>query len=127
MRMAAVVLLALAGICGGVAEGRAQSPSPIGLYGHWSSARFPGSGGEIKLADIVVNGEGVFVGQVFFTGSPCAVWANFSGRIYGDTAMLSMTVGNCGLDEVTLHRRGPGWVGTYRSQYPDEGTVEMTD
>jgi hypothetical protein len=39
---------------------------------------------------------------VFFTGSPCAVWANFSGRLYGDTATLSMVVGPCGLSEVTL-------------------------
>jgi hypothetical protein len=37
-----------------------------------------------------------------------------------------MVVGNCGLDEVMLQRQGPGWVGTYRSQYPDEGTVVMT-
>src|SRR2546430_5407358 len=61
---------------------------------------------------------------VFFRGSPCAVWANWSGRLYGDTATMSMVVGPCGLREVTLQREGPGWVGTYRSQYPDEGTVE---
>lgn len=125
---AILVILAVAGIFGVAPESRAQSPSPIGLYGHWSSARFPGAGGDIKLADIVVSADGAFVGQVFFTGSPCAVWANFSGRVYGDTATLSMYVGNCGLDEVTLQRRGPhSWVGTYRAQYPDEGTVEMVE
>jgi hypothetical protein len=84
---------ALVGICGFAAAGFAQSPSPIGLYGHWSSAHFPGAGGDIKLADIVVSADGAFVGRVFFTGSPCAVWGNFSGRLYGDTTMLSMIVG----------------------------------
>jgi hypothetical protein len=125
MRKAAAVLLVLLGTAVIAASSRAQSPSPIGLYGHWSSARFPGGGGDIKLTDIVVNANGEFVGRVFFTGTPCAVWANFTGRLYGDTAVLSMVVGNCGLDEVALQRQGPGWVGTYRSQYPDEGTVQM--
>jgi hypothetical protein len=124
MRKTAIALLALAGIFGFAETGRAQSP--IGLYGHWSSARFPGAGGDVKLTDIVVNADGEFAGRVLFTGTPCAVWANFTGRLYGDTATLSMYVGNCGLDEVTLQRRGPGsWVGSYRSAYPDEGTVEM--
>jgi hypothetical protein len=116
-------MLALAGIVGFAAASLAQSP--IGLYGTWSSARYPGSGGQIQLRQIVVNAQGVFVGQVFFTGSPCAMWANFSGRVVGDTAMLSMYIGNCGLDEVTLHRQGAIWVGSYRAQYPDEGTVTM--
>ena len=84
-----------------------------------------GAGGQVQLKEIAVNAGGAFVGQVFFTGSPCAMWANFSGRIIGDTATLSMYVGNCGLDEVTLHRQGNIWVGTYRAQYPDEGTVTM--
>jgi hypothetical protein len=123
MRKSAMILLAIAGIFGSAATSRAQSP--IGLYGSWSSARFPGSGGQIQLADIDVSPDGAFVSRVFFTGSPCAVWANFSGRLYGDTATLSMVVGPCGLNEVTLQRQGPGWVGTYRSRYPDEGTVEM--
>jgi hypothetical protein len=123
MRKSAMIVLVIAGIFGFAATSPAQSP--IGLYGSWSSARFPGSGGEIQLTDIDVSADGVFVGRVFFTGSPCAVWANFSGRLYGDTATLSMVVGPCGLSEVTLQRQGAGWVGTYRSQYPDEGTVEM--
>jgi hypothetical protein len=124
MKLIVIVVLALAGLCGLAQPSRAQSP--IGLYGHWSSARFPGTGGDVKLADIVVNASGAFVGRVFFTGTPCAVWANFSGRVEGDVATLSMYVGNCGLDEVTLRRSGPGnWVGTYRSAYPDAGTVEM--
>lgn len=127
MKKATLVLLGLIGIGGFAGASLAQGPSPIGLYGHWASARFPGAGGQIKLAAIAVNADGAFAGRVFFTGSPCAVWGDFTGRIIGDTAMLSMTVGNCGLDEVILHRQGPGWVGTYRSQYPDEGTVEMTD
>jgi len=124
VRKTAIALLAFANIFAVAATSRAQSP--IGLYGHWSSARFPGSGGDIKLSDIVVSADGQFVGRVFFTGTPCAVWANFTGRLYGDTATLSMYVGNCGLDEVTLQRNGPGsWVGAYRSAYPDEGSVEM--
>ena|ERR1700720_1521634 len=123
MRRIVTVLLAAAIIFGFAAAGRAQSP--IGLYGTWSSLRYPGSGGQVQLRQIVVNAGGEFVGQVFFTGSPCANWANFSGRIFGDTATLSMYVGNCGLDEVTLHRQGAIWVGTYRAQYPDEGTVTM--
>jgi hypothetical protein len=123
MRRIVTAVLALAGIAGFAAASLAQSP--IGLYGTWSSMRFPGSGGQVQLRQIVVNAEGVFVGQVFFTGSPCANWANFSGRIVGDTATLSMYVGACGLDVVTLHRQGAIWVGTYRAQYPDEGTVTM--
>ena len=126
-RTAVAALLALAALAGLAGSVRAQSPSPIGLYGHWSSARYPGAGGDIKLGDIATSADGAFVGRVFFTGSPCAVWANFSGRLYGDTAVLSMYVGNCGLDEVTLQRRGGGWVGTYRAQYPDEGTVVMVE
>jgi hypothetical protein len=39
--------------------------------------------------------------------------------------MPSMYVGACGLDEVTLHREGNIWAGTYRAQHPDEGTVTM--
>ncbi len=105
--------------------GASVAQSPIGLYGTWSSVRYPGSGGQIRLADIVANAQGVFVGQVMFSGSPCANWANFSGRVIGNTATLSMYVGNCGLDEVTLHRQGNIWVGTYRAAYPDEGTVTM--
>jgi hypothetical protein len=124
MRNIAIALLALAGVFGFAAASRAQSP--IGLYGHWSSARFPCTGGDIKLTDIVVNPDGEFAGRVLFTGTPCAVWANFTGRVNGDIATLSMYIGNCGLDEVTLQRRGPGnWIGSYRSAYPDEGTVEM--
>jgi hypothetical protein len=125
MRKALLVLLAAMGILGATA-GASRAQSPIGLYGTWSSSRFPGAGGQIQLADIVVNSDGTFVGRVFFTGSPCAAWGNFSGRLYGNSATLSMVVGNCGLDEVMLQRQGPGWVGTYRSQYPDEGTVVMT-
>ena len=123
MRKFIAGLLATACILGGAAASYAQSP--IGLYGTWSSARYPGAGGQVQLKEIAVNAGGAFVGQVFFTGSPCAMWANFSGRIIGDTATLSMYVGNCGLDELTLHRQGNIWVGTYRAQYPDEGTVTM--
>jgi len=116
MRKPVIALLVAAGMVGFAGPSRAQSP--IGLYGTWSSAMYPGSGGQVQLADIVVNAEGAFVGRVFFTGSPCAVWANFSGRVGGDTAMLSMYVGNCGLDEVTLHRQGNIWVGTYGRNIP---------
>lgn len=123
MRKITAALLVAACIFGAAGTGRAQSP--IGLYGSWSSARYPGAGGQVQLKDIVVNAAGVFVGQVFFTGSPCAMWANFSGRIVGDTATLSMYVGACGLDVVTLHRQGAAWVGTYVAQYPDQGTVTM--
>jgi hypothetical protein len=113
VRKSAVILLAIVGIFGFAATSLAQSP--IGLYGRWSSARSPGSGGEIQLTDIAASDDGAFVGRAFFTGSPRAVWANFSGRLYGDTASLSMVVGPCGLSEVTLQRQGAGWVGTYRS------------
>jgi len=123
MKNALAVFLVITGFFGNAETSLAQSP--IGLYGSWASSRYPGAGGQVQLREIVTNASGVFVGQVFFTGSPCAMWANFSGRVYGDTVVLSMYVGSCGLDVVTLHRSGPGWVGTYRAQYLDEGTVTM--
>jgi hypothetical protein len=122
MRKAAIVLLAVAGIFGGAGASLAQSP--IGLYGQWSSGRYPGVGGQVHLDSVVTNAAGEFVGRVSFSGSPCAGWANFSGRSMGNTVVLSMFVGNCGPDEVTLHRQGPGWVGTYRTNQ-DIGSVEM--
>jgi hypothetical protein len=126
MRRTFAVMLAATGLLA-LAAGESRAQSPIGLYGSWSSSRFAGAGGQIQLSDIVTHPDGSFVGRVFFTGSPCATWGNFSGQVFGNTATLSMMVGNCGLDEVTLQRQGPGsWVGTYRSQFPDEGTVVMT-
>jgi hypothetical protein len=122
VRRMAIALLTVAGILGFAAASQAQSP--IGLYGTWASGRYPGVGGQVHLDSVVVNAAGEFVGRVSFSGSPCADWANFSGRTMGDTVTLSMTVGNCGPDEVTLHREGPGWVGTYRT-LQDVGTVMM--
>jgi hypothetical protein len=125
MRKPAAILF-LIGLFGLPPAGSAFAQSPIGLYGQWSSSVFPGASGQIQLADIAVSGDGVFVGRVFFTGSPCAIWANFSGRLYGDTAVLSMYVGSCGLTEVTLHRVGnAAWSGSYRSAIPDAGMVQM--
>ena len=122
MRKVATVLLAIAGVFGGGAASLAQSP--IGLYGTWSSGRYPGVGGQVHLDSVVTTAAGEFVGRVSFSGSPCADWANFSGRTMGDAVVLSMIVGNCGPDEVTLHRQGPRWIGTYRTPQ-DLGTVEM--
>ncbi len=122
MRKAATVLLAIAAVFGGGAASLAQSP--IGLYGTWSSGRYPGVGGQVHLDSVVTNAAGEFVGRVSFSGSPCADWANFSGRTMGDAVVLSMIVGNCGPDAVTLHRQGSRWIGTYRTPQ-DLGTVEM--
>jgi hypothetical protein len=122
MRRIVTGLFALAGVVGFAAASLAQSP--IGLYGTWSSARYPGVGGQVHLDSVVVNAAGEFVGRVSFSGSPCADWANFSGRTMGDITTLSMIVGNCGLDEVTLRREGNIWVGTYRTPQ-DVGSVTM--
>jgi hypothetical protein len=122
MKKVATVLLAIAAVFSGGAASLAQSP--IGLYGTWSSGRYPGVGGQVHLDSVVTNAAGEFVGRVSFSGSPCADWANFSGRTMGDTVVLSMIVGNCGPDAVTLHRQGSRWIGTYRTPQ-DLGTVEM--
>ena len=72
MRKILIVLLALAGILGGAAPGFAQSP--IGLYGTWASVRYPGSGGQIRLADIVVNAGGALVVSQFEIGAGNFGW-----------------------------------------------------
>jgi hypothetical protein len=36
-----------------------------------------------------------------------------------------MNVGPCGVTEVMLQWQGSAWVGTYTSQYPDAGVVQM--
>jgi hypothetical protein len=103
--------------------GAAQNP--FGAFGQWSSTAHPGAGGLIRFADVTVSADGALAGRVVFTGSPCAVAALFSGRVYGETAVLSMYVGQCGLTQVTLQRSGLGWSGTYRSQNPDSGVVQI--
>jgi hypothetical protein len=125
MRKPAILILAVAALCWlGAAPGRAQAP-PIGLYGTWTSTVHPGAGGQIKLTDLQVAGDGSMVGRIFFTGSPCAIWANFSGRSYGNAAQFSMIVGPCGLTTVMLQWQGAAWIGSYTSQFPDAGMVQM--
>ena len=102
-----------------------QAQSPIGLYGSWTSTQYPGSGGAIQVTDISASGDGAFTGRMFFTGSPCAVWAVFNGRMYGNSTSLAMNVGQCGPVEISLSRQGNQWVGTYRSAYPDTGVIRM--
>jgi hypothetical protein len=119
MRGIAAALLTLAALAG-----PAFAQSPIGLYGTWASSRIPGAGGQVHLDSVVTNSAGEFVGRVSFSGSPCADWGNFQGRVMGDTVTLSMYVGACGLDVVNLHRMGNTWVGTYQTPN-DIGTVMM--
>jgi len=91
----------------------------------WSSTAYPGAGGEIHLTEIAMIADGSMVGRILFSGSRCASWANFSGRVSGDSASLSMYVGQCGLTVATLKHVANGWVGSYRSQYPDSGVVQL--
>jgi len=99
--------------------------NPFGRSGRWSSTAYPGAGGEIQLTDIAMIADGSMVGRILFSGSRCASWANFSGRVSGDSASLSMYVGQCGLTVATLKHVANGWVGSYRSQYPDSGVVQL--
>jgi hypothetical protein len=122
VRKILVALLALVGI--GLLGTASLAQSPIGLYGTWASGRYPGVGGQVHLDSVVTTAGGEFVGRVSFSGSPCADWGNFQGRVMGDTVSLSMYVGTCGLDVVTLHRMGNTWVGTYQTPN-DAGTVTM--
>ena len=126
MRKSAMLMLALVSMFafGWTTVSSSRAQSPIGMYGSWSSTQYAGSGGLIQLTDLSMSGD-VFEGRIFFTGSPCAVWALFSGRLYGDTSLLSMQVGPCGLTEISLHRQGNQWIGTYRSAYPDVGVIQM--
>lgn len=103
---------------------RAEAQAPLGRYGTWSSNQY-GSGGQIQLTNIQISSDGSMQGRIFFTGSPCALWADFSGRTYGNSAQFSMVVGPCGLTQVQLQWQGSAWVGTYISQFPDNGTVQM--
>jgi hypothetical protein len=121
MRRIGVALLAGAF---GAWAGASLAQSPIGLYGTWSSGRFPGVGGQVHLDSVVGNANGEFAGRVSFSGSPCADWGNFQGQVMGDIVRLSMYVGACGLDVVTLHRMGNTWVGTYETPN-DIGSVTM--
>jgi hypothetical protein len=127
MRKSVMVLLVIASmlIFGWTTLAPSQAQSPIGLYGSWTSTQYPGSGGAIQVTDLTVSGDGALAGRMFFTGSPCAVWAVFSGRIYGDLASLAMNVGQCGPVEISLGRQGNQWVGTYQSAYPDTGVIRM--
>jgi|SRR5580698_8955007 hypothetical protein len=122
MRKILFLLLALVGF--GLLAPASLAQSPIGLYGNWASSRYPGVGGQVHLDSVVTNAGGEFVGRVSFSGSPCAAWGNFQGRVVGDTVSLSMYVGVCGLDVVTLHRMGNTWVGAYQTPN-DAGTVTM--
>ncbi len=99
--------------------------NPFGRYGRWSSTAYPGAGGEIQLTDIAMIPDGSVVGRILFSGSRCASWANFSGRVSADSASLSMYVGQCGLTVATLKHVANGWAGSYRSQYPDTGVVQI--
>jgi hypothetical protein len=128
MKNPATTLLATVGlfvcILIGTTPSRAQNP-PVGHYGSWSSTMHPGAGGQIQLADLRVSGDGGMVGRIFFSGSICGVWADFIGHAEGKSVMMSMTVGACGITQVAMQWQGTAWVGTYTSQYPDAGVVQM--
>jgi hypothetical protein len=127
MKKLATLILAIASASAvawvGTMPGWAQAP--MGLYGTWTSTMHPGAGGQIKMTDLQVGTDGGMAGRIFFTGSSCALWAVFSGHVEGNSAEFSMNVGPCGVTEVMLQWQGSAWVGTYTSQYPDAGVVQM--
>jgi hypothetical protein len=49
----------------------------------------------------------------------------FSGHVEGNLARFLMIKGPCGMTRVMLQWQGDAWVGTYPSQYPDAGVVQM--
>jgi hypothetical protein len=128
MKNPITILLTIAGlfvwVLIGTTPGLAQN-LPVGRYGSWSSTMHPGAGGHIQLADLQVSNDGSMVGRIFFSGSICGVWADFIGHADGTSVMMSMTVGSCGITRVAMQWQGTAWVGTYTSQYPDAGVVQM--
>ena len=91
-----------------VPQGTPTHQNPFGSHGRWASTTSPGAGGEIYLTDIAMIPDGIMVGKVLFTGSPCASWTNFSGRLTGQSAVLSMNMGRCGLTIATLQQAPTG-------------------
>ena len=75
------------------------------------------AGGEIRLVDARVEANGSAIGQVIFAGSPCGAAMTFLGRVTANTANLTMTIGRCGLIQVSLQRGADGWSGSYTSQW----------
>lgn len=106
----------------------AIAPEPVlslPQLGRWSSGRFMLASGEIRLIDARVEPSGSAIGQVIFSGSPCGTATTFLGRVDSNSVNLTMTIGRCGLTQVSLQRAGAGWVGSYTSQFPDAGTIQM--
>jgi hypothetical protein len=103
-----------------------QPPPTLALpqAGRWSSSRYM-AGGEIRLIDARVEANGSAIGQVIFAGSPCGTATTFLGRVNADAANLTMTIGRCGLTQVSIQRAGAVWTGSYTSRFPDAGTIQM--
>jgi hypothetical protein len=93
--------------------------------GRWSSSRYIMAGGEIRFIDWRIEPSGSVIGQVVFGGSSCGTATTFLGRVNADAAYLTMTMGQCGLTQVSLQRIGGVWSGTYVSQFPDTGTINL--
>ena len=103
-------------------------PTPVASlpqYGSWSSSIYFRVG-DVQLVNSRVDPNGSAIGQVVFRGSPCGTATMFLGTITTNSASLTMTIGRCGLTTVNLERATNGvWYGTYTSQFPDFGTIQM--
>lgn len=98
--------------------------SLVGLSGGWSSSTSSGRG-SIQLTGVRVNPDRTMVGSVVFSGARCGDTGVFTGHFYDSAIVISMTVGQCGRIDATLRLSESGWVGTYQSQFPDAGVIEM--
>lgn len=99
--------------------------SLLGLSGRWSSSIHPLGSGLIQLTSVRVNPDRTMVGSVVFSGARCGNTGLFAGNFYDNAIVISMTVGRCGRIDVTLRLSENGWGGTYQSQFPDAGVIEM--
>jgi hypothetical protein len=111
--------------------------SLLGLSGRYSSSLNPGKG-QIQLVSVRVNPDRTMVGNIVLSTPNCGHYGQFSGHFYDSAIVVSMTalqdgpscpVGSgarVGRIDVTLRLSESGWVGTYQSQFPDAGVIEMT-
>ncbi len=114
-----------------------QEFSLLGLSGRYSSSLNPGKG-QIQLVSVRVNPDRTMVGNIVLSTPICNHYGQFSGHFYDSAIVVSMPalqdgpgcpVGSgarVGRIDVTLRLSESGWVGTYQSQFPDAGVIEMT-
>ena len=113
--------------------------SLLGLSGRYSSSLNRGNG-QIQLVSVRVNPDRTMVGNVVLIPGPqyiCRYYGQFIGHFYDSAIVVSMPavqdapscpVGSgarVGRIDVTLRLSENGWVGTYQSQAPDAGAIEM--